>query len=77
MVVRFPEPESAYLVMASLRRQLQAAAIAGMDVVASDDGPVLECREEHWTHELLQELVAQYEGTLVEEARDADGALPA
>jgi hypothetical protein len=66
MVVRFPEPDSAYLVEASLRQQLDAVAIAGIFVVPSDDGPVLECGTEAWEHELVQRLVTMFDGTRVE-----------
>jgi hypothetical protein len=66
MVVRFPEPDSAYLVVASLRQQLDAVAVAGVHVLPSDDGPVLECGVDAWEHDLVQELVAQFAGTPVE-----------
>ena len=66
MVVRFPEPDSAYLIVASLRRQLDAAAISGIYVLPSDDGPVLECGADVWEHELVQRLVTLFDGTPVE-----------
>ena len=66
MVVRFPEPDSAYLVAASLRQQLHAAAVAGIYVVPSDEGPALECQEDVWEHELVQRLVMLFDGSRVE-----------
>jgi hypothetical protein len=66
MVVRFPEPDSAYLVVSSLRQQLDAVAIAGIFVVPTDDGPALECGSDVWHHELVQELVLQFHGVAVE-----------
>jgi hypothetical protein len=66
MVVRFPEPDSAYLVHASLRQQLDAVTIAGVFVVPSDEGPALECGSDAWEHELVQELVLLFDGEAVD-----------
>ena len=68
MVVRFPEPDSAYLVVASLRQRLDAVAVSGIYVVPGDDGPMLECGAEAWKHELVQELVTLFDGTASDEA---------
>lgn len=66
MVVRFPEPDSAYLIVASLRKRLDAVAVAGIYVVPSDEGPALECNAEIWEHDFVQELVTMFDGTPVE-----------
>ena len=66
MVVRFPEPDSAYLVVAALRQQLDAVAIAGIFVVPTDDGPALECGSVEWEHALVQKLVLMFDGQAVE-----------
>lgn len=68
MVVRFPEPDSAYLVEASLRQQLDAVAIAGVFLVPSDEGPALQCGSEAWEHELVQELVLLFDGEVVDDS---------
>jgi hypothetical protein len=67
VIVHFPEPDSAYLVVAALRQELRVAAVAGVYVVPTDSGPALECADSAWGDELVQDLVAAFQGSAADE----------
>jgi hypothetical protein len=45
MVIQFPEPDSAYLAHAAIRRYLDAAVFTGAILIPSPYGPALELTE--------------------------------
>ena len=64
VIVRFPEPDAAYLVLAALRRRLQGAWVATVYLVPTAAGPALEVPAEALDDPALHELVELFEGRI-------------